>query len=214
MSETPRQRERAFPNKISRILVRAVRDTLGENASEAVLTTARLSHLIGDLPPANFDPGLSFTEVGRLFEAVEGIYGVSGGRRLARQAGRSSFKYWVEGLGGVMGFADVVFRVLPLSLRARIGIEVLAEIFNRYSEQRVTLGEGTESYFFVLESCGFCHGRRTDEPSCDFPIGVLEETLFWVSLGRTFTIQETTCIACGDPVCTFYIDKLPLESSG
>lgn len=214
MSETHGQRETAFPNKISRTLLLAVRDVIGENASEAVLTTARLSHLIGVVLPVNFNPGLTFAEVGRLFEAIEGIYGVRGGQRLSRQAGRESFKYWVEGLGGVMGFADVAFRILPLSIRARIGIEVLAEIFNRYSGQRVTLGQGSDSYFFVLERCGFCYGRRADEPSCAFPAGVLEETLFWVSLGRHFTVEETTCIATGDPVCTFYIDKRPSDRTG
>lgn len=213
MSEGHGHGESAFPNKISRILLQGVRDVMGENASQTVLTTARLPDFVGRLPPADFETGLTFAEVGRLFEALEGLYGVRGGRQFARDAGRQSFKYWVEGLGGVMSLADAAFRFLPLPMRARIGIEVVAEIFNRYSGQSVTLGEGSESYFFVLERCGFCHGRRTEAPACAFPVGVLEETLFWVSLGRHFSVEETSCMACGDPVCTFYIDKSPQEST-
>jgi predicted hydrocarbon binding protein len=167
--------------------------------------------LIGHHPPSDFEAGMTLVEVGRLFEAIEGIYGVRGGQRLLRQAGRASFKYWMEGFGSTLGVADLALRILPLSLRVRIGIEVVAEIFNRYSGQQVTLGEGSESYFFTLEVCGFCMGRHTDEPSCAFPIGILEESLFWVSRGHHFIIEETTCIACGDPVCTLYIDKVPLD---
>jgi len=201
----------AFPNKISRILLRAVQDVIGDHGIQAVLTTARLPELIEGLPPADFEPGLTHAEVGRLFEAIESIYGVSGGRRLVRQAGQASFKYWIEGFGSIVGLADVAFRILPLKLRVKIGIEVVAEISNRYSGQTVVLGEDRDSYFVVLERCGFCEGQRADVPICAFPVGLLEETLFWVSRGSRFSVEETSCIACGDPVCTICIGKEPRE---
>ncbi len=203
----------AFPNKISRILLQSVRDVLGVNGYSAVLTTARLTHLIEVLPPSDFEPGMTFVEVGRLFEALESIYGVQGSHRLARRAGQESFKYWVEGLSGVLGIADVLFSVLPIGWRVRIGLETLAEIFNRYSGQRVVLGESHHGYFLALERCGFCEGRRTESPACAFPIGVLDETLFWVSRGRRFSIEETACIACGDPVCSLLVEKTPLGAT-
>ena len=213
MSDYHAHQGNAFPNKMSRILLRAVQDVIGEHGSQAVLTTARLPELIKALPPADFEPGLTYAEVGRLFEAIENIYGVSGGRRLARQAGQASFKYWIEGFGTVVGLADVAFRILPLKLRMRIGIEVVAEISNRYSGQRVVIGEGRDSYFVVLERCGFCEGQRADAPICAFPVGLLEETLFWVSRGNRFSVEETSCIACGDPACTIRIGKEPQEPS-
>jgi bacteriochlorophyll 4-vinyl reductase len=203
----------AFPNKISRILLRAVQDVIGEHGSQAVLTTARLPELIEAQPPADFEPGLTYAEVGRLFEAIGSIYGVSGGQRLAREAGQASFKYWIEGFGTIAGLAEVVFRILPLKLRVKIGIEVVVEISNRYSGQRMVLGEGRNSYFIVLERCGFCEGQRADAPICAFPVGLLEETLFWVSRGNRFSVEETSCIACGDPVCTIRIGKEPQEQS-
>jgi len=196
---------------MSRILLRAVQDVIGEHGSQAVLTTARLPELIGAPPPADFDPGLTYADVGRLFEAIGSIYGVSGGQRFTRQAGQASFKHWIEGFGGFIGLADVALRILPLKLRVKIGIHVVAEISNRYSGQRVVLGEGSDSYFVVLERCGFCEGQRADAPICAFPVGLLEETLFWVSRGRRYSIEETSCVACGDPVCTIRIGKEPRE---
>lgn len=211
MSEGSLRPDGAFPNKISRILLRAVQDVIGEGGYEAVLSTARLPELIETLPPEDFKPGLTYREIGRLFEAMESIYGVSGGRRFVRQAGQASFRYWMEGFGGILGLADVVFRIMPIKLRLKIAVEVVAEIMNRYSGQHLVLGEGSDGYFVVLERCGFCEGRRTEVPICAFPVGLLDETLFWVSRGHRFSVEETSCIACGDPVCTIFIDREPQQ---
>lgn len=214
MSVDPAHRNACFPNRISRILLLALQDVLGANGSSAVLTTAKLPHYVGTLPPADFEPGLTFSEIGRLFEALESIYGVQAGDRLAKQAGRESFKYWIEGFGGLVSFADVLLRFLPLSLRVRIGVEVVAEIINRYTDERLVLGESHEQYLVKVEACGLCAGRRTDIPACGYMQGTLDELLFWVSRGRRFTIRETACIALGDPACVFAIDKVPPSSAG
>ncbi len=210
MNQEQTQREYDFPNRISRIILLSMRDVIGENGMSAVLNTGRLAHWIGVDPPADFDAGLTFREVGNLFEALEGIYGVRGGLKFARQAGHEGFKYWIKGFGGAIGLADFVLRVFPLSLRARIGIEVLADIFNRYTGLRVGLGESSERYFFAMESGGFCQGRQTDTPACSYVVGLIEELLFWISRGRRYNVEETSCIACGDPICTFSVDKQAL----
>jgi predicted hydrocarbon binding protein len=57
-------------------------------------------------------------------------------------------------------------------------------------------------------------GRHTETPACAFPAGILDETLFWVSRGRRFSVEETACMARGDPVCTFSVGKVPLSPAG
>ncbi len=214
MSVDSANRGAGFPNRISRILLLAVRDVLGENGSSAVLTTAKLAQYAATLPAADFEPGLTFSEVGRFFEALESIYGVQAGDRLSKQVGRESFKYWIEGFGGLVSLADVLLRFLPLSLRVRIGVEVVSEIINRYTDQRLVLGESRDQYLVTLETCGLCVGRRTEIAACGYMHGTLDELLFWVSRGRRFAIQETACVAMGDPACVFAIDKVPQSSAG
>lgn len=184
---------------------------MGNNGVNAVLNTARLQYLIDNYPPPDFKPGLTFPDVGRVFEAVEGIYGIRGGRRLARQTGQVCFKYSIEGFGGVVGFADFALRILPISLRMRIGLEVLSEILNRYSDQQVSLGENDNYYFFVMNRCGFCWQRQSQSPACMLAVGLLEESLYWVTRGQRFWIEETMCAACGHPMCTVSISKKPLS---
>lgn len=180
---------------------------MGVNGLNAVLNTARLPALIDQYPPPNFEPGMTFSEMSRLFEAVEGIYGIRGGRRLARQSGQACFKYGIEGFGGVIGFADFALRLLPIPMRVRIGMEVLAEIFNRYSDHHVMLAESGESYFFIMDQCGFCWERRTETPACDLIVGLLEETLYWVTRGQRFVVESTSCIACGENIGAIRVDK-------
>lgn len=183
---------------------------MGENGIHAVLNTARLQYYIEHCPPPDFEPGMTFDEVGRLLEAVEGIYGIRGGQRIVRRAGETCFKYGIEGFGGVIGFADFALRLFPIPLRVRIGLEVLAEIFNRYTDQRVRLGESPDSFFFITERCGFCWGRHTDTPTCALMEGLLQETLYWVSRGKHFAVEAIGCIACGDAVGALRVDKTPL----
>ncbi|MBN1873423.1 MAG: hypothetical protein JXA33_04270 [Anaerolineae bacterium] len=144
-------------------------------------------------------------------EAVEGIYGVRGGRRLIKQSGHYCFKYGIEGFGGVIGFADFALRLIPVSLRVRIGLEVLAEIFNRYSDQFITLGENEDWYFFMMKQCGLCWGRQTEGVACALAEGLLEETLYWITRGRRFAVEEFICLATGQAMCAIQVGKTPLN---
>ena len=64
MSENLVDHPPCFPNKISRILLVAMQEVMGKNGINAVLNTARLSHFIENYPLPNFEPGLTFEEVG------------------------------------------------------------------------------------------------------------------------------------------------------
>ena len=126
------------------------------------------------------------------------------------RGGGACFKYGIRDLGALVGLADVGLRLAPLSWRARIGCEVLAEILNRYSDYHVVLRQDNESYLWVAERCGFCWQRKTNYPACALMVGLLQETLYWVSAGRKFEVEEVSCIAMGDATCTLRVGKRPL----
>jgi predicted hydrocarbon binding protein len=41
-------------------------------------------------------------------------------------------------------------------------------------------------------------------------VGLLQESLYWLSGGKIFNVEETECIARGDPACTILIEKQPI----
>jgi hypothetical protein len=200
-----------FPNKMGRIMLLAMEEVMGRNGVNAVLNLARLQHRIGDYPPNNFDKDFSFNEVGQLLQALDEMYGPRGGRGLARRAGHACFKFGVKDFGPMLGIADLTFRVLPLKMKLRVGFEVLAQTFNKFTDHLVRLGEDEQHFHWIIERCGTCWGRKTSQPCCHLAVGILEEGLYWVSGGKNFYVEEVTCIATGDRTCTILVSKRPLD---
>jgi len=200
-----------FPNKMGRIVFLAMEEVMGRNGVNAILNLARLQQRIGNYPPNNFDKEFSFDELGRLLQALDEVYGSRGGRGLALRVGRACFRFGIKDFGPMLGIADLAFRILPLGMKLKVGFEVLAETFNKFTDHRVRLGEDEQYFHWIIERCGTCWGRQCDSPCCHLAVGLLEEGLYWVSGGENFYIEEVSCIAAGDSTCTILIGKHPLD---
>jgi predicted hydrocarbon binding protein len=162
-------------------------------------------------PPNNFERDYSFEEIGRLSQVLEEMYGAHSGRQLSRRIGRACFQQGIVDLRPVLGLADVMFRLLPLSMKLKVGVEVLARMFNKFSDHRVRLDEDGQYIRWIVERCGICWERTSDMPCCQLAVGLLEEGLYWVSGGETFYVEEVSCLAAGDPSCTLLVSKRPSE---
>ena len=200
-----------YPNKMIRIILMAMEEVMGRNGVNAVLNLAQLKHLVNNYPPNNFDRHVTFAELGRLMASLDQMYGPRGGRGLALRAGRACFKYGLKEFGPVLGIADLAFRLLPLHMKLKVGADVFAETFNKFSDQVVQLGETQEHFLWEITRCPVCWNRKTDTPCCSLAVGILQEALYWVSGGKNFEVYETTCVACGDEKCTIVIEKKPLD---
>jgi hypothetical protein len=200
-----------FPNKMGRIVLLATEEVMGRNGVNAVLNLARLQHRIGSHPPDNFAKEFSFDELSRLLQALDEMYGPRGGRRLARRIGQSCFRLGIKDFGPMLSIADLTFRVLPLGMRLKVGFEVLAQTLNKFTDHLVRLKEDEQYFYWIMERCGMCWGRKSNSPCCHLAVGVLEEGLYWASGGRNFYIEEASCIAAGGHTCTILVGKRPLD---
>ena len=200
-----------YPNKMGRIILLAMEEIMGRNGVNAVLNLSKKARLINNYPPNNFDRQFAFEDVGAIQQALDEMYGPRGGRGLALRAGRACFKYGLKEFGPVLGIADLAFRLLPLNMKLKVGAEVFADTFNKYTDQRVRLTDDADQIYWHNERCPICWGRTTDIPCCHLAVGILQESLYWVSGGKNFQVQETACIAHGDEACTIVIEKKPLD---
>ena len=75
----------------------------------------------------------------------------------------------------MLGIADLTFRILPLSMKLKIGFEVLAQTLNKFTDQLVRLGEDEQYFQWIMERCGVCWDRRSELPCCHLFVGILEE---------------------------------------
>lgn len=200
-----------YPNQLGRMILMGMEEVVGRIGVNAVLNQGNLSHLIDNYPPNTMDREFKFEYLGAIQQAFEKIYGVRGGRGLSIRVGRACFKHGLREYGPVLGFTDLAFRLLPLDEKLRTGAAIFAEIFNRFSDQRVVVDEDDECFYWKIERCPVCWGRTSDAPVCHLAVGLLQESLYWVSGGKFYNVEEVECIAMGDAVCCIVVEKKALD---
>ncbi len=201
-----------YPNKAGRIILESLINVMGKNGLNAILNLAHLPQLIDNYPPDNLAREFDFSDVSAINQALEEMYGPRGGRGLALRAGRATFADVLRNFGALAGVGDLAFRVLQLQTKMRIGIPTMAKIFSQISDQHSTVEETDNEFVYTIHRCPVCWGRKgLDKPVCYIAVGLLQEGLKWLSGGSEFRVNESQCIAMGDPKCIFVIQKMPIS---
>ena len=199
-------------NKFARIFLESIQEITGTNGLNSILNYTKLQNLIGQLPPDNTDREFDFAHFSMINQSLEELYGRRGGRGLALRVGRTTFDDVLRDYGALAGVGDKAFRVLPLKMKIKIGLQAMARIFSDKSDQISIVEEKEDVYIYTVERCPVCWGRKTDDHAvCYYMIGLLQEGLHWVSGGKEFRISEEKCIALGNDACEFVIQKQQLE---
>jgi predicted hydrocarbon binding protein len=200
-----------YPSKFGLIMIKALEDVMGKNGLNAILNLAGLNNYVDNYPPDSLEKSFDFADVSSINIALEEMYGPRGGRGLALRAGRATFADALKNFGALAGAGDLAFKVLPLQAKMRIGIPAMAKIFTQVSDQHSTVEEHENEFVYTIHKCPVCWGRTgVDKPACFVAVGLLQEGLKWVSGGNEFRVNESKCIALGDSVCEFIIQKEPI----
>lgn len=200
-----------WPNRLGRMYLLALEDVLGKNGLNASLHHSGLRHRISNYPPENLDLGWSFEEMGALNQALADIYERQEAKERGTSAGRVWFSYASKDFGAVLGIGDLAFRLLPLGMKIKLGLNALADTFNKTSDQIVRVEEQEDHFLYHVDRCPVCWHRTADVPICYPDLGLLLEGLHWVTGGKNVQVEEIRCIAKGDPSCTYILDKRPNE---
>ncbi len=200
-----------YPNKFGLIIVKSLEEVMGKNGLNAILNLAGMPYYAEHYPADNLDKGFDFAELSAIGTALEDMYGPRGGRGLALRAGRATFSDALKNFGALAGVADLAFVVLPLHAKLRIGLPAFAKIFVQLTDQVTTVEEKENEFIWTIHKCPCCWGRHgTDKPVCYISTGLLQESLKWVSGGSDFRVNESKCVAAGEEVCEFVIQKEPI----
>jgi predicted hydrocarbon binding protein len=199
-----------YPQKMGRIILLAMEEVLGHEGTRSILRQASLASYLDNLPEARSDKTFSFGTVSRLIESLEQAYGPQSGRGTALRIGRACFQYGLREYGSMLGLTEMAFRLLPLSSKFSVGSRSFAELFNKYTDQVVRIEEKEGKLFWHIDRCPLCWERHATEPVCHLAVGLLQESLYWLSNGKIFNVEEIACIARGDAACTIVIDKTPI----
>jgi predicted hydrocarbon binding protein len=199
-----------YPNRIARYFFEAMEDVMGQSGLNMVLSLAKQDIYIDHYPPDNLATQFDFASMAAIQVALEEIYGVRGGRGMALRIGRACFSQGMRSFGAMGGMTDPAFRALPRDERTKLGLQALADIFTKFSDQRSAFEEADKNYRFIVENSPMAWGRMADKPVCHALAGILQECLRWSSNGYEYIVHETACRACGAEACVFTINKTPV----
>ncbi len=200
-----------YANKFGLITIKSLEEVMGKNGLNAILNLAGLQNYIERYPADNLEKGFDFSELSAIGVALEEMYGPRGGRGLMLRAGRATFAEGLKNFGALAGVADLAFVVLPLHAKLRIGLPAFAKIFVTLTDQVTTVEEKDNEFIWTIHKCPCCWGRHgADKPVCYISTGLLQESLKWVSGGNEFRVNESKCVAVGDSVCEFVVQKEPI----
>jgi len=200
-----------YPLKMGKIILLGMQEVMGIAGVDALGGLAPLESFIQNSQEVNPTQAFSFETMSLLQSTLEQAYGPRGGRGLALRVGRAAFKYGLKEYGSMLGLTEMAFRLLPLPTKLHTGAKAFADLFNKHTDQKVRIEEKDNKIFWHIDQCPLCWERKAEEPICHLAVGLLQESLYWVSGGKVFNVEETACIAHGDGVCTIVIDQIPLS---
>jgi predicted hydrocarbon binding protein len=201
-----------YPNRLAYATFTALIDLMGKNGLNAILNLTQQNGFIDNFPADNMEKGFDFADFSALQMGLEEMYGDQGGRMFLKRAGRFAFDQSLKKYGALAGISDPAFRSLPLQTQVRIGLQALARIFTQISDQQTTVEEDVTLYKYIVLKCPQCWDRKGINNSiCSYGTGLLEEGMKWITGGFEFKVSETKCMAKGDDVCEYSIDKNPIN---
>jgi predicted hydrocarbon binding protein len=200
-----------YPQRMGRVILLGMEEVMSRNGVAGVLRLNSLEALAQNYPEASNERTFSFETISAIQTAFELAYGPRGGRGVALRVGRASFKYGLKEYGSMLGLTEMAFRLLSLSTKLHVGARTFADLFNKHTDQKVSIKEQGGRILWNIERCPLCWGRKAQEPVCHLAVGLLQEALYWVSGGKVFNVEETACIAAGSSTCTLEIDQTPIS---
>ncbi len=194
------------PNQLLFLTFITVQEILGKNGLNSILNYTKLLHYIDNYPPNTLEQQHPFSDFTRLVSGMVEVLGEKGARSIMLQSGLKGFKnmlcdmpglFALEGVRVAQGPADKLFdeyvRIETIMVQAG------RAIFGDSLHTDYTTDEG---WCLELSPCYWCLGLKTGSAICYAEVGFELGVARWI-LGPDARVEETHCIARGDPMCRF-----------
>jgi predicted hydrocarbon binding protein len=205
--------DRELPNAVLRLLFLSAEEVMGAEGMKAMLNGAGLAQFIGHYPPDNLEPAATFTQYGRVEQAIEDLYGPRGARAILLRAGRRSFQYGQKEHPASLGLSGQDIESMPaLSIQEKMRwpLRQMVAAVTKTMNQPATLDEDGEGFLVAVGRCVCEYRPRHQQPCCLVAVGAIGEAMHWLT-GRRFDVEEITCLNLGADACRYRIPKTPKD---
>lgn len=193
---------RFSPRTMNRF-VETLSTEIGRETYHAVLSKSDLS---SDWRKPEFflalDPSQSAEAYSKLQAALRTYYG-RGARGILMRIGSKLWEPLLKDASFVSKAQAALVRRLPLSLRRKPALELLASLFGA-GKGEITVHTLDLDLLLVDQTSPATLGQTDDTPICFVTFGLIRECLFWAT-GEEHDIEERACRSIGAHQCEFKI---------
>jgi predicted hydrocarbon binding protein len=198
-----------IPNQMLYMVLLTAHDILGENAVKSVLNFAHLQNYINNYPPNDLNEEHSIAEFSRLMAGLVDLLGERGARAIMFRGGVRGFEIFHEQFPSLMNIEGIT----PEERSDDKMFEEFMRIYGIMVDASVPLWGDVFKYYpceegaaLEISPCQYCVGLKTKDPICSAQVGFQFGVLRWI-LGKEVKVEETHCIATGDPMCRFVMHR-------
>jgi bacteriochlorophyll 4-vinyl reductase len=198
--------EPRIPLWLWRIVITSTTDNIGEGGTRTILRRSCLEQFSHITPEDDDTPSVTVDEFSRYIRTLFDIFGEEGARPILLRAGKIGFEFAYEKMPPLIRVASKILKVLPEKMRVKTVVTEFNKAFNDTLSSEGSVFEGDEKVIVEIPDCPHCRGLKTEGPACYVEVGLLSQ-LIESAVGEGYRIGETKCIAQGDAVCRFEIEK-------
>jgi hypothetical protein len=194
------------PNQLLCLAFVTAQEILGKNGLNSILNYTKLLDYIDNYPPNTLDQQHPLSDFTRFVSGMVEVLGEKGARSVMLQSGLKGFKnmlgdmpelFDLKGVKVAQGPPDKLFdeyvRIETMMIQA--GIQIFGEGLHTYYAT-------DEGWCLELSPCYWCQGLKAGSAICYGEVGFDLGIARWI-LGPDARVEETHCIARGDPMCRF-----------
>lgn len=200
--------DRPIENKAYRVILLGVIEIVGENGLKSVLNYSGLTKYINNLPPNdNEKTGPRISEVAKLSEGIEEIYGIKGARAILFRVGRMQARWGVDENPDIAQAALTAMSGMSENDRAKIVLNYTADTISKQLNTETWIEQEGDVFFYKDKAATHCFNRKSDVPVCHTTAGFVAGLVAWAVANSEWKVEETGCMAMGEPLCTYQIAK-------
>ncbi|MEK7439931.1 MAG: 4-vinyl reductase [Chloroflexota bacterium] len=193
----------------------AAEEVVGAKGMGVVLRDAKLERFVGNYPADVLKPGgtITFGEYASLNAGLLNFFGRAG-KSMAYRVGRLSAKHGIDQQSAIFGVAALLAaKVLPYPMQIKVGLDAMNDGFRKvYGASNYTgrIEDRGATIAMIMPECANCAGKQSTEPMCLIHVGVLLESVHWLS-GKEAEVKQTASRSMGAEACVWEVSKTPKE---
>jgi hypothetical protein len=196
--------KKQLPNSLMYFILTELEELLGKNGINTVLKYKGLDRLVGNYPPADYNPGEPVETFSTIFTSIIEIFGEKGFKSVIRGAGKRSFLQMMETFPGLFGIGELDLDELEPVERFKLVLKTYIENVTQMFGTSTSIEIQDDKIIENMPDCPWCVGVKAESAICIIEADFVAGMAAWSGV-TSINIKETLCMARGDETCQLEI---------